>query len=197
MLEGSGRKLMFASGMAGPNPGTVLTEEHRSPFVGPDSPRGGSENLALSFADRGIAPVSLRFSPTVHGKGDHGFTAELVRVARERGVSAYIGDGSTRWAAVHRFDTARMIALALQKAPAGTITHAAAEEGIASRSIAEAIANETGSRFVRVNAVMSNVAELREILAAARRQPEAGTILFIDELHRFNKSQQDLLLPDV
>ncbi|MDB6167177.1 MAG: ATPase central domain protein [Verrucomicrobia bacterium] len=69
--------------------------------------------------------------------------------------------------------------------------------GCGKTSIAEAIANETKSRFVRVNAVMSNVAELREILAAARRVPSAGTILFIDELHRFNKSQQDLLLPDV
>ncbi|MEI6862469.1 MAG: AAA family ATPase, partial [Verrucomicrobiota bacterium] len=69
--------------------------------------------------------------------------------------------------------------------------------GSGKTSIAEAIARETGSRFVRVNAVMSNVAELREILAAARRRPEAATILFIDELHRFNKTQQDLLLPDV
>jgi putative ATPase len=69
--------------------------------------------------------------------------------------------------------------------------------GSGKTSIAEAIAGETGSRFVRVNAVMSNVAELREILATARRRPEAATILFIDELHRFNKSQQDLLLPDV
>ena len=69
--------------------------------------------------------------------------------------------------------------------------------GCGKTSLAEVIARETGSRFVRVNAVMSNVAELREILAAARRQPEAATILFIDELHRFNKSQQDLLLPDV
>ncbi|MEO7798398.1 MAG: replication-associated recombination protein A [Opitutaceae bacterium] len=69
--------------------------------------------------------------------------------------------------------------------------------GCGKTSIAEAIAHETKSRFVRVNAVMSNVAELREILATARRIPDAGTILFIDELHRFNKSQQDLLLPDV
>jgi len=69
--------------------------------------------------------------------------------------------------------------------------------GCGKTSIAEAIARETNSRFVRINAVMSNVAELREILAAARRRPEAATILFIDELHRFNKSQQDLLLPDV
>jgi putative ATPase len=69
--------------------------------------------------------------------------------------------------------------------------------GSGKTSLAEAIACETRSRFVRVNAVMSNVAELRDILGAARRRPEAATILFIDELHRFNKSQQDLLLPDV
>jgi putative ATPase len=69
--------------------------------------------------------------------------------------------------------------------------------GSGKTSIAEAIALETASRFVRVNAVMSNVAELREVLGAARRMPEARTILFIDELHRFNKTQQDLLLPDV
>jgi len=69
--------------------------------------------------------------------------------------------------------------------------------GSGKTSIAEAIARETRSRFVRVNAVMSNVAELRDVLGAARRNPGARTILFIDELHRFNKTQQDLLLPDV
>lgn len=69
--------------------------------------------------------------------------------------------------------------------------------GCGKTSIAEAIALETGSRFVRINAVMSNVAELRQVLATARLHPEAATLLFIDELHRFNKSQQDLLLPDV
>ncbi len=69
--------------------------------------------------------------------------------------------------------------------------------GSGKTSLAEAIAAETRSRFVRVNAVMSNVAELRDILAAARRRPGEATLLFIDELHRFNKSQQDLLLPDV
>jgi putative ATPase len=69
--------------------------------------------------------------------------------------------------------------------------------GCGKTSLAEVIARETKSRFVRINAVMSNVAELREILLAARRRPEAATVLFIDELHRFNKSQQDLLLPDV
>jgi putative ATPase len=69
--------------------------------------------------------------------------------------------------------------------------------GCGKTSFAEVIARVTGSRFVRVNAVMSNVGELREILATARRRPSDPTLLFIDELHRFNKSQQDLLLPDV
>jgi putative ATPase len=69
--------------------------------------------------------------------------------------------------------------------------------GCGKTSLAEVIARETKSRFIRINAVMSNVAELREILQAARRKPDAATVLFIDELHRFNKSQQDLLLPDV
>jgi putative ATPase len=69
--------------------------------------------------------------------------------------------------------------------------------GTGKTSIAEAIARETRSRFVRVNAVMSNVAELREILGIARKMRGSRTILFIDELHRFNKTQQDLLLPDV
>jgi putative ATPase len=69
--------------------------------------------------------------------------------------------------------------------------------GCGKTSFAEVIARETGSRFVRINAVMSNVAELRDILRAARLRPEARTLLFIDELHRFNKAQQDLLLPDV
>lgn len=69
--------------------------------------------------------------------------------------------------------------------------------GCGKTSFAEVIARVTGSRFVRINAVMSNVGELREILASARRRPSEPTLLFIDELHRFNKSQQDLLLPDV
>jgi putative ATPase len=69
--------------------------------------------------------------------------------------------------------------------------------GSGKTSIAEAIARETSSRFVRINAVLSNAAELRDVLSAARRRPGSRTILFIDELHRFNKTQQDLLLPDV
>ena len=69
--------------------------------------------------------------------------------------------------------------------------------GCGKTSLAEVIAAETGSRFVRINAVLSNVAEIRDVLRLARYEPTQRTILFIDEIHRFNKSQQDLLLPDV
>jgi nucleoside-diphosphate-sugar epimerase len=83
--------------------------------------------------------VSLRFAPTVHGAGDHGFIAVIAAVAREKGVSGYPGDGTNRWAAVHRSDAARLVALGLAKAPAGARLHAVAEEGVPTRDIAEAI----------------------------------------------------------
>jgi len=83
--------------------------------------------------------VSLRFAPTVHGTGDHGFIAVIAAVARQRGVSGYPGDGTNRWAAVHVGDAARMVALGLAKAPAGARLHAVAEEGVPTRRIAEAI----------------------------------------------------------
>jgi nucleoside-diphosphate-sugar epimerase len=86
-----------------------------------------------------VHTVSLRFAPTVHGTGDHGFIAVLAGIARKKGVSGYPGDGTNRWAAVHRTDAARLVALGLAKAPAGTRLHAVAEEGIPTREIAEAI----------------------------------------------------------
>jgi nucleoside-diphosphate-sugar epimerase len=143
-LAGSGRPFLVASGVAGLAQGRPVTEDDPSPFHGPDSPRGGSENLALEFAGRGVHPVSLRFAPTVHGAGDHGFIAIIAQVAREKGVSGYPGDGANRWAAVHRSDAGRLVALALEKAPAGARVHAVAEEGIPVRDIAEAIGRSLG-----------------------------------------------------
>ncbi|RSM38841.1 3-beta hydroxysteroid dehydrogenase [Amycolatopsis balhimycina DSM 5908] len=138
-LTGTGRPFLLASGVAALTPGRLATEDDASAFHGPDSPRGGSENLALEFVDRGVHTVSLRFAPSVHGTGDHGFIAVLAAIAREKGVSGYPGDGTNRWAAVHRTDAARMVTLGLAKAPAGTRLHAIAEEGVATREIAEAI----------------------------------------------------------
>ncbi len=139
VLAGSDRPLLFASGVAGLTPGRVLTERDANPSSGPDAPRGGGENLALSFAERGVRSVSLRFAPTVHGQGDHGFTSVIVAAAHAAGVSGYIGDGSNRWPAVHRSDAARLVRLALEQAPAGGVVHAVAEEGIPTREIAAAI----------------------------------------------------------
>jgi nucleoside-diphosphate-sugar epimerase len=138
-LEGSNRPFLFASGVAMLNPGAVADEETASPFSGSDAPRGGAEALALSYADRGVRPVALRFAPTVHGNGDHGFIAHLTGIAREKGLAGYVGDGDNRWAAVHRFDAGRVTRLALESAEAGSRVHAVAEEGIPSREIAAAI----------------------------------------------------------
>lgn len=138
-IEGSGQPFLIASGLAAAVTGRAVTEDDPSPFHGIESMRGGSENLALEYADRGVRPVALRFAPTVHGTGDHGFTAVLTKIAKDHGAAAYVGDGSTRWAAVHRSDAARLVRLALEKAPAGSRVHAVAEEGIPSRDIAAAI----------------------------------------------------------
>src|SRR5215470_7798015 len=138
-LAGTGRPFLLASGVAGLTLGRPATEDDPSPFHGPDSPRGGSENLALEFTGRGVHTVSLRFAPTVHGAGDHGFIATIAAVAREKGVSGYPADGTNRWAAVHRSDAARLVTLGLAKAPAGARLHAVAEDGIPTRDIAAAI----------------------------------------------------------
>ena len=151
-LAGTGRPFLFASGVAGLTQGRPATEDDPSPFHGPDSPRGGSENLALEFVGRGVHAVSLRFAPTVHGTGEHGFIAIIAAVARGQGVSGYPGDGTSRWAAVHRSDAARLVALGLAKAPAGACLHAVAEDGIPTRDIAEAIGRAFGLPVTSITA---------------------------------------------
>ncbi|MCA0295807.1 MAG: NAD(P)H-binding protein [Actinobacteria bacterium] len=142
-LEGTGKPFLLASGTAIPI-GDVLTEEDRNPAAGPDAPRGGTEALAMEYAGRGVRSVALRFAPNVHGAGgDHGFLAQLVRIARERGASGYVGDGANRWTAVNRLDAGALVALALAGAPAGSAVHAVAET-LTSRQIADAIGAALG-----------------------------------------------------
>jgi len=138
-LVGSNRPFLLASGLLRPDHGGLALETDRNPFVGPDSMRGGSENLALDYVERGVRTVAIRFAPTVHGIGDHGFVAVLVAAARRTGVSGYLGDGSSAWGAVHRSDAARLVRLGLEQAPAGARLHAVAEERILSHDIADAI----------------------------------------------------------
>jgi nucleoside-diphosphate-sugar epimerase len=86
-----------------------------------------------------VRSLVVRFAPTVHGEGDHGFLARLVEIARDKGVSGYIDDGANRWPAVHRLDAGHLVRLAVQGAPAGSVLHAVADEGLPTRLIAEAI----------------------------------------------------------
>jgi nucleoside-diphosphate-sugar epimerase len=81
----------------------------------------------------------MRLPPTVHGDGDTGFVAALIAIARDKGVSGYIGDGTNRWPAVHRLDAAPLFRLALEDAPAGSALHCVADEGVPIREIAEVI----------------------------------------------------------
>ena len=137
VMRGSDKPLVVASGVMGFAVGRVATEHDM-----PDSsvhPRIAGVEYALSLADQGVRSASVRFAPTVHGPGDHGFVATLVAIARARQVSAYIGDGSNRWPAVHRLDAARLVRMTLERAPAGSSVHAIAEEGVATRDIATAI----------------------------------------------------------
>jgi nucleoside-diphosphate-sugar epimerase len=149
-LAGSDRPFLLASGLASGVTGRPLGEDDPSSFHGVDSIRGGSENLALEYADKGVRTVALRFAPTVHGMRDHGFIATLTKIARDTGAAGYVGDGSSRWAAVHRDDAANMVRLALEKAPAGSRVHAVGEEGIPSRDIAAAIGDFLGLPTVSV-----------------------------------------------
>jgi NAD(P)-dependent dehydrogenase (short-subunit alcohol dehydrogenase family) len=111
-----------------------------------------ADGFGLSFASRGAGSSVVRLPPTCHGDGDHGFLAALVGIARARGVSGFTGDGSQRWTAVHRLDAAHLFRLALEKAPAGSRLHAAADEGVPIRAIAEVIGRHLDAPVVSVPA---------------------------------------------
>ncbi|HEX3706541.1 MAG TPA: SDR family oxidoreductase [Mycobacteriales bacterium] len=141
-LAGSGNPLVIASGTLGLKPGSVATENDQPDRGG--HPRTASAYAALELANRDVRSVVIRFAPTVHGEGDHGFIATLVGIARESGVSGYLGDGSNRWPAVHRSDAAELVHRAVESAPAGSVLHATAEDGVTTKAIAEAIGSQLG-----------------------------------------------------
>jgi nucleoside-diphosphate-sugar epimerase len=148
-LAGSDRPLVLASGMLGLKTGRVATEDdglvpNAEVRSNPAGRRAATALLTLSLAGTGVRSSVLRFPPTVHGDGDHGFVASLVDIARERGVAGYVGDGSNRWPAVHRSDAARLARLAVEAAPAGSVLHAVGDEGVAFREIAEVMGRHLG-----------------------------------------------------
>ncbi len=149
-LAGTDRPLVFASGVIGMTPGRVATE-HDAPPEGLH-PRIATTAAALALASRGVRVVSMRLAPTVHGEGDHGFMHTIIGIARQKGVSGYVGDGENRWPAVHRLDAATLLRLALEKGAAGSSLHAVAEEGVRIRDVAEVIGRHLNLPVVSVPA---------------------------------------------
>jgi len=144
-LEGTGKPLVTTSGtlmlafagIAG-RPGTEAD-------FAPGGPRVDAENYVVGLAERGVRSSAVRLPPIVHSSLDHhGFAHVLIGIARQAGVSAYVGDGANRWPSVHTLDAARVYRLALEGAPAGSRLHAVADEGIPFLDIAAAIGRGAG-----------------------------------------------------
>jgi nucleoside-diphosphate-sugar epimerase len=143
-LAGSDRPFVIAAGTLGLTSGRVATEQDgrtagQAAVNGGPAGRMDNARLVLSLADRGVRSVVLRLPPTVHGDGDNGFVPTQIAIARDKGVSGYIGEGANRWPAVHRSDAARLFRLAVEQAPAGSVLHAIDDEGVPVREIAEVI----------------------------------------------------------
>jgi nucleoside-diphosphate-sugar epimerase len=143
-LAGSDRPFLIASGVVGLTQGRAATEtDGRTPD--PAGPGGGIQTrlgtaqLTLALASSGVRSSVVRLPPTCHGDGDNGFMATLVSIARAKGVSGYLGDGTNRWPATHRLDAAPVFRLGLEKAPAGSVLHAVAEEGVPIGQVADVI----------------------------------------------------------
>jgi nucleoside-diphosphate-sugar epimerase len=209
-LAGSDRPFVIASGTLGLSPGHVATErDGRNPDAatanggsGPHT-RLATAQFTLSLASRGVRSSVVRLPPTCHGDGDEGFMATLVDVARRQGVSGYIGDGCNRWPAAHRLDAAHLFHLALEHAPAGSVLHAVADEGVPIRDIATVIGRhldlpvvsisreEAGAHFGFLGALLgldspASSALTRELLAWQPAQP--GLIEDLDQGHYFDAS---------
>jgi len=142
VLAGSDRPLIITSGTGRRAPGQMATEDTSPDLSSDPTGRSATEVAALAFVERGVRVSIVRFPPSVHGRGDHGFVPRLINIARTKGVSAYPGGGTNRWPAVHRLDAAHLFRLALESAPAGSRLHGVGDEGIPVRDIAEAIGGQ-------------------------------------------------------
>ncbi|WP_374944518.1 SDR family oxidoreductase [Sphingomonas sp.] len=143
IFTGSSRPILVTGGIGLAEAGETYTENKRPPVM-PDFPRA-SEQTAFALAERGLHASVVRLPRSVHGVGEtHGFVPMLTAVAREKGVSAYVGDGQNLWPSVHRTDAARVFRLAVERGARNEAFHAVAEEGIAYRLIAEAIGRQVG-----------------------------------------------------
>ncbi len=162
-----------------------------------------SDNVAIALAERGVRTAIVSLAPSVHGPADrHGFVPRLIGIAREKGVSAYVGDGSNRWPAVHQLDAASLFRLALETAPAGSQLRGVGDEGVPFREIAEVIGRhlnlpvasisreEADAHFGWLGALASrdlprSSVETQELLGWRPVHP--GLIADLEQGHYFNR----------
>jgi nucleoside-diphosphate-sugar epimerase len=201
-LVGSDRPFVITSGtllLAFLAPGRLGTEHDTLP----SGPRIDSENAVIALAERGVRSSVVRLAPLVHSTLDHhGFAHRLINIARDTGVSAYIGDGSNRWPGVHTLDAARLYRLALENAPAGTRLHGVADEGVPFRDIADVIGRRLNLPVVSISGeqaanhfgFLSVFASLDNPTSNTLTQKELdwhpehpGLIADLDEGHYFNE----------
>lgn len=142
-LVGSDRPFVVCSGTPAA-PGRPSTEADPLPTEGPVAGRGRTVNEILGLASQGVRSSAVRLPRTVHNNGSGGFAGLLTNIARQSGVSGYVGDGSQRWPAVHALDAAALFRVALERAEAGSSWHAVDDEGDAVRDIADVIGRRLG-----------------------------------------------------
>jgi nucleoside-diphosphate-sugar epimerase len=141
-LAGTGKPLVVSGGTLS-TPGRITTEADELIAIGPIAARITNMKAALAAADRGVRAALVMLPRSVHGNGErHGFIPQLIARARAKGVSGYLGDGFSRWPAVHVKDAATLYRLAIEHAPAGAVLNAVGDEGVPVREIAEAIGRQ-------------------------------------------------------
>ena len=152
-LEGTGKPLVTSSGTLMLTYAGITGRPGTEADSAPGGPRVDAENFVIGLAERGVRSSAVRLPPIVHSSLDHhGFAHILIGIARQTGVSAYVGDGTNRWPSVHTLDAARVYRLALEDAPAGSRLHAVADEGIPFRDIAAAIGRGAGVPVAGISA---------------------------------------------
>lgn len=147
VLVGTNRPFVVTGGVGGLKPKNLLIDEDDA---APAFPRA-SEATALTFTDQGVRVSVIRLAPSVHDKGDYGFVPTIINIAREKGVSAYVGEGSNVWPAVHRLDAAHLFRLALEKGIAGSRYNGVTDEGVPTREIAEIIGKNLNIPVVSIS----------------------------------------------
>ena len=171
-LAGPDRPLVGSFATLALPPGKLATENdtYDPTFFG--APRAQTEDTLHALASEGVRTSIIRLPPSVHGAGDKGFVPMLIKTARKKKGSAYIGDGNNRWPSVHRLDAAKLFRLALEQALPGSTFHAVAEEGIPFREIASLIGRNLNLPAVSIPARKSCEAVQLPRTLPGPRQPD-------------------------